>query len=67
MAVSFVGYDTIYTGGDQKKSEGVNFLSADRVIARQLDELERISAYERDKHLGKDYFKEIEDFFNLEG
>jgi hypothetical protein len=66
MAVSFVGYDTIYTGGDQKKSEGVNLLSADRVIARQLDELERISAYERDKHLGKDYFKEIEDFFNLE-
>ena len=44
---------------------GDSWRSADRAIARQIDELERISQYERDKQLGQDYFTDIEDFYNL--
>jgi hypothetical protein len=36
------------------------------MVTRQLDELERISVQERDKHLGKDYFRDIKEFYALE-
>jgi hypothetical protein len=63
MPPAFVGYDTIVTG--QKKSTP-EWFSDDRAVCRQIDELQRISQYERDKALGRDYFREINDFFNLD-
>lgn len=57
---SFVGYDIIT---ERKSLPPV--VSADRSLTRQLDELERISSTERDKHLGKDYFRNVKDFYNL--
>src|SRR5580700_3069578 len=57
---TFVGYDVI----GEKKSEP-SYASADRAITKQLDELERISTVERDKHLGRDYFRDIKDFYAL--
>lgn len=61
MPPTFVGYE-VYT-----PSKSVpQIVSADRVITRQLDELERISTTERDKHLGRDYFRDIKDFYNLD-
>lgn len=65
MALSFVGYDTIYTGKDKAKS-AADWMSDDRAVCRQIDELERISLYERDKFLGRDYFRDVNDFFNLQ-
>lgn len=65
MALTFVGYDAVPIG-QPKKSEP-DFLSDDRSVCRQIDELERISTYERDKHLGRDYFRDLNNFYNLEG
>src|SRR5271167_3688466 len=48
----------------EKKSEP-SYASADRTICKQLDELERISTLERDKHLGREYFRDIKDFYGL--
>jgi len=48
----------------EKKSEP-SYVQADRSIVRQLDELERISRQERDKHLGRDYFRDIKEFYCL--
>lgn len=38
----------------------------DRSISRQLDELQRISQDSRDKHLGADFFRDMEEFYNLD-
>jgi len=64
MAFMHVGYDAIQSGSPRKSEP--DLLGADKAIARQLDELERISKYERDKHLGRDYFNDIENFYGLE-
>jgi hypothetical protein len=56
----YVGYDVV----TEKKSLPPE-VSADRAIIRQLDELERISTTERDKYLGRDYFRDIKEFYNL--
>jgi hypothetical protein len=53
-------YDAVY----EKKSEP-SYISADRSICKQLDELERISSAERDKHLGREYFRDIKEFYQL--
>lgn len=60
---AFVGYDAVNVGGTRKSSPEP--FPDDKIISRQLDELERISTVERDKHLGKDYFSEVSDFFDL--
>lgn len=57
----FVGYDTVV-----EKKTSPNYQNPDKTITRQLDELERISRTERDKHLGKDYFTDIKSFYDLE-
>jgi hypothetical protein len=57
----FVGYDVV----TEKKSSAA-YQNPDKSISRQLDELERISRTERDKHLGKDYFDEIKSFYDLD-
>lgn len=59
----FVGYDAIEYGGKRKSTADDN---PDKTISRQLDELERISKNERDKFLGRDYFREINDFYNID-
>lgn len=59
---SFVGHDLIV----EKKSGPTKSANPDIAITRQLDELERISDQERDKHLGKDYFQDIKTFYSLE-
>ena len=61
MPPMFVGYDLITT----KKSVPIEE-SNDRALCMQLDELERISRTERDKHLGRDYFRDIKDFYELD-
>ncbi len=60
MPPAFVGYDIITT----KKSEPVA-VSADKQVSNQLDELERISTAERNKHLGQEYFSDIKEFYEL--
>lgn len=64
MAPTFVGYDKIIVPGPKKSAP--DWLSDDRAVCRQLDELERISLYERDKHMGRDYFRDINDFYALD-
>lgn len=58
---SFVGHDLIV----EKKSSST-YQNPDKIVTRQLDELERISKQERDKYLGKEYFSDIKDFYALE-
>lgn len=69
MATGEVGYVDIPFGSptvQTSRKSGADYgLDSDRALARQLDELERISQYERDKALGADYFTDIEDFYNL--
>ncbi len=60
----FVGYEAVSTGSKTKSQP--DWMVDDKAISRQLDELERISLYERDKILGRDYFREIESFYQLE-
>ena len=60
-APSYVGYDIVT---EKKSSKG--YANPDRTITVQLDELERASLSERDKHLGRDYFRDIKDFYSLE-
>src|SRR5216684_814949 len=60
----FVGYEAVSTGSKTKSL--LDHLSDDKRVARQIDELQRISQYERDKALGKNYFEDIEAFYNLE-
>jgi len=62
---SFVGFDAIPTGKVSSKSTP-EWAANDRSLSRQLDELERISKSERDKHLGTNYFDEITDFYDLD-
>lgn len=64
MAFGFVGYDAVNVGGTRKST--LDPLGSDKSISRQIDELQRISQYERDKHLGRDYFRDIKDFYNIE-
>jgi len=59
---SFVGYDVI----TETKSAPSAPSNPDKEVTRQLDELERISRTERDKHLGKEYFQDIKEFYDLE-
>jgi len=61
MAPMFVGFDAV---SDRKTSAA--YSNPDKALTRQLDELERISRSERDKHLGKDYFTDIKSFYDLE-
>ena len=61
MSPAFVGYDVI----TEKKSSPA-YQNPDKVVTRQLDELERVSRQERDKHLGKEYFQDIKTFYDLE-
>src|SRR5208282_5529779 len=61
---SFVGYDAISYG--PPKSSVDHELTTDKKVSLQIDELKRISQSERDKFLGRDYFEDIEDFYNLE-
>ena len=61
---TYVGYEAVPTGSPKKSD--LDLTSSDRAICRQLDELERISRYERDKNLGRDYFTDINEFYNLE-
>lgn len=58
------GYEAIEVG--RRKSGPSDYLANDRELASQIDELQRISSYERDKFLGREYFTDIEDFYNLE-
>jgi hypothetical protein len=58
---TFVGYDVI-----TDKKSGPSASDPDRALCRQLDELERCSMNERDKHLGRDYFRDIKEFYSLE-
>jgi hypothetical protein len=39
--------------------------SEDDVIARQIDELERVSSEERDRRLGMNWIRDMKDFYNL--
>lgn len=64
MAPLSFGYEAVSSGSKTKSQS--DFLVNDKSISRQLDELERISLYERDKLLGRDYFREIDSFYNLE-
>lgn len=64
MSMSFVGYDAYEVGGTRKSVADTE--GTDKSVCRQLDELERISQTERDKHLGRDYFNDIKQFYNLE-
>ena len=61
MSAANVGWEVLV---NERKSSP-NPLANDRAISRQIDELERISQYERDRALGRDYFQDIEDFYNL--
>src|SRR5215831_3256871 len=58
---TFVGYDVI-----TEKKTSPNYANPDKHLVRQLDELERVSLAQRDKHLGRDYFSDIKEFYNLE-
>jgi hypothetical protein len=58
---AFVGHDLVV-----EKKSSKNYQNPDKMVTRQLDELERISIQERDKHLGKDYFHDIKEFYALE-
>ena len=58
---SFVGHDLVV-----EKKSSPTYNNPDKIITRQLDELERISTQERDKHLGKEYFSDIKSFYDLE-
>src|SRR6266850_3201615 len=58
---AFVGHDVIV-----EKKSSATYQNPDKIVTRQLDELERISRQERDKHLGKDYFEDIKGFYDLE-
>lgn len=58
---AFVGHDMIV-----EKKSSPTYQNPDKVVTRQLDELERISKQERDKHLGKEYFQDIKDFYALD-
>lgn len=58
---SFVGHDLIV-----EKKSSPTYQNPDKIVTRQLDELERISKQERDKYLGKEYFSDIKDFYALE-
>lgn len=40
---------------------------ADQVVIRQIDELQRVSEEERDRHLGPQWLKEMRDFYELTG
>jgi len=64
MAPLTVGYEAVSSGSKTKSQP--DWMVNDKTISRQLDELERISLYERDKLLGRDYFREIEQFYQLE-
>ena len=57
----YVGHDVVT---ERKTSPAYN--NPDKVVTRQLDELERVSRTERDKHLGKEYFTDIKSFYDLE-
>ena len=57
----FVGHDVV-----TEKKSSPNYQNPDKIITRQMDELERISTQERDKHLGKGYFSDIKQFYDLE-
>ena len=59
-----VGLAAVDYGGTRKSAPDTS--SGDRLISRQLDELQRISDQERDKILGKDYFTDIESFYALD-
>lgn len=61
MAPTFVGYDIV----TERKSSPPVLSPTDRRVTRQLDELERISTSERNKHLGQDYFRDVKEFYNL--
>lgn len=58
---AFVGHDLIV-----EKKSSPTYQNPDKIVTRQLDELERISKQERDKYLGKEYFSDIKDFYALE-
>jgi hypothetical protein len=58
---TFVGYDVV-----TEKKTSPSYQNPDKRVTRQLDELERISRTERDKHLGKGYFDDIKSFYDLE-
>ena len=60
-APQYVGID-VFTG----RKSSPEYDNPDRTIANQLDELERVSLSEREKHLGRDYFRDIKDFYSLE-
>src|SRR5271166_2254901 len=61
MSPLHVGFDVV----TEKKSSS-SYQNPDKSVTRQLDELERISTQERDKHLGKEYFTNIKQFYDLE-
>jgi hypothetical protein len=58
---SFVGHDLIV-----ERKTSPNYANPDKTVTDQLDELERISRGERDKHLGKEYFTDVKEFYNLD-
>jgi hypothetical protein len=64
MPPAYVGYEPVFIGTERKSSPDLS--SPDQAICRQIDELERVSMYERDKHLGRDYFKDLSQFYNLD-
>lgn len=61
MPPMFVGFDVI-----TEKKSSPDYASPEKQLVRQLDELERVSLKERDKHLGSNYFQDIEDFYALD-
>lgn len=61
MPPMHVGFDVI-----TEKKTSAQYANPDKAIAKQLDELERVATTERDKHLGRDYFKDIKEFYSLE-
>src|SRR5580698_11082824 len=64
MATASALRQGVYDAVSEKKSEP-SYISADRSMCKQLDELERISSAERDKHLGREYFRDIKEFYQL--
>lgn len=61
---AILGYEP-YIITSRKSAEDPS-LSNDKAVSRQLDELERISSYERNKVLGADYFQDIEKFYEID-
>lgn len=61
---SIIGWEAQEIG--PRKSSPDDYLVNDRSVARQIDELQRISQYERDKVLGRDYFRDIKNFYEIE-